>query len=190
MKRPQHFHSYARKTFRRLLMASSLAACLLLGATACSSDDEEETQEEIPEAAVTFTLSGQLEGEKSGRASVFQSEVDSIFRLNFHFTDGEGDTDGSFFLDFDQGPSSEPISFPVPGTYSLGGIDGTGDFRATFTDLNSNVIYLGETMGAMVIDRSDDYGIEGSFTLSTALITNPDNQITLSDGRFWAEIIP
>jgi hypothetical protein len=162
-------------------------AILVTVITGCNQDDGH-TPGPITSTA-GFTLSGTLEGNKSGEAVVFKSVTDGFHRLTFNFSDSNAAGNSSFSLDLVQGPDTAVISLPAPGIYSIGGAINDADFTAIYSDVGLGISFIGEGEGELTISTVGDEFIEGNFEFSLSALTIPSNSIQVSNGSFRALII-
>ncbi|TVR85500.1 MAG: hypothetical protein EA411_12770 [Saprospirales bacterium] len=165
-------------------------ACLFL--VGCSSDDDNGGGP-ISDPNVSFTIAGDIEGEKTGLASALFTESAGSYILNISMSDAAGGQ--TYSLSFFMGPSDEEIEVPEPGDYTIATTN-AGDFWVVYTefDIEDGREYgsIWETSGTLTITASGDNFIEGEFEFEAA--GNPDDaleaqgSITVTNGEFSAEV--
>lgn len=179
----------------RKLLKSTLLLILLFGLFACSDNSTDPNENEGPEfGEVNFTVTGDLEGEKSGIAD-FDHLVIPPFseEWQIHTTDISPQT---FILTFSLLSTVHQLDRPGPGTYEIGFIPAAADnsnevFFADYVDLGGdNYSVLGEgSGGSLVIEESTDEIVSGSFNC-TLVELNEDGSTVIGsiqiEGEFTA----
>lgn len=158
--------------------------------TASCSDDQEDELIQKDESSISFNVSGAVEGEKSGIASMGQLEVGGSHQLRIRGNDGDEETDQSYILDFLIGPQSSQFSAPEPGTYDISTlIEAAGSgYYVSYVDQpfgNSREFGGAEASGELVITNVTDDFIEGTFSF-TAKSNATEEQIQVTNGVFKA----
>lgn len=177
-----------------LIRQVMMLLCIGLIVTSCGNDDGDDglAGGGQNDADVSFTISGFIQGTRSGSGIVALTEQDENFRLTFSFTnaDATDTTDqGSFNLELFQGPQAEPLTFPESGSYSIGGVQqDEEDFTVIYTDTELGVTFLGEANGTLTITESTSEFISGTFEFSVSTLSNPNNAIEVSNGQFRAQV--
>ncbi len=174
-------------TFKRFFIVSAVA--LSLGA--CSDDDDNGTELVTDNSSISFTVSGAVEAEKTGLATMGQTQVGNTYQLTIRGNDGDEETDQSYTLDFNLGPQPNPFDAPEPGTYDIRTlVDAAGGraFHVSYVDqpFGNSVNYGGaDVSGELVITELNDDFIEGTFSFTAkSLVTEESIQVT--NGEFKA----
>ncbi len=175
-----------------LLRHTMVLLCIGLFVSSCGNDDDGPGGGGQSDADVSFTISGFIQGTRSGSGIVALTEQDDNYRLTFSFTDADpADTtdQGSFKLELFQGPEAEPLTYPEPGSYSIGGVQQDDeDFTVIYTDTELGISFLGEANGTLTITDNTSEFITGTFEFSVSTLSNPDNAIDVSNGQFRAHV--
>gem|GEM_PF-2089226 len=166
-------------------------ACLFM--VACSSDDDNGGSP-LPDSSASFTISGDIEGEKTGLASAILVESAGTYIFDIGMSDAAGGGQ-TFSLSFFIGPSDEEIEVPEPGDYTIATTN-AGDFWVVYTELEGvdgrEYGSIWETSGTMTITASGDDFIEGEFEFEAAGdpddALEPQGSITVTNGEFRAEV--
>lgn len=171
-----------------------LLLCIGMMVTSCGNDDDDGGHGGGQSTAdVNFSISGFIQGTRSGSGIVTLTEQDDNYRLTFSFTDADAtDTtdQGTFNLELYQGPQAEPLTFPEPGSYSIGGVQqDEEDFTVIYTDTPLGLTFLGQANGTLTITESNAEFIRGTFEFAVSTLSNPDNAIEVSNGVFRAAVI-
>ncbi len=155
------------------------------------SDDDDNVVIVVDDSSISFTISGAVEGEKSGIATMGQSRVGNTYQLRIRGNDGDEEREQSYTLDFNLGPQPNPLPAPEPGTYDIMTlVDAAGGkgYHVSFVNqpLGNSVEYGGaEASGELVITDVNDDFIEGTFSF-TAKSNATGETIQVSNGQFKA----
>lgn len=157
--------------------------------TACSEDDD--SVEIVPdESSITFTISGAVEGVKSGVATIGQTQVGGNYTIRIRGNDGDEERAQSYILDFARGPQPNPLPSPEPGTYNLSTLvqaAGQG-YYVLFVDRpfgDTREFGGAEASGELIITEVNDDFVEGTFSF-TAKSTETEEVIEVTNGQFKA----
>lgn len=161
----------------------------LLAAFACS--DSSTDSKTADKGAGSFTISGDIEGEKSGIANFRAFEMSGVHTWDINILNQDPIT---YTIDF-RLMSDEPINRPQPGTYELStsSFDGS-TFTGTYSFFGDNQMdpdgYLiaipgSNTKGTLIITASSEDLVEGTFQF-TAKNIETGGTITVSNGEFSA----
>ena len=161
----------------------------------CSDNSSGNDDNENPQNGnVTFTVSGDSNGEKSGTAvfDVVEGGVTHFVEISMW------DNPSTFTLAFAVF-STDPLDVPTPGTYSIGQTDLNGEvFEADYTiaeaddvlDYENYTTSYGEHGGTLTITESSENHIEGTFSLTVGKYDQEQDEyvgeITINDGEFYA----
>lgn len=179
-------------------LALAMGAAMTLSLTGCSDDDDSNGNSGDPapnppaQNQMNFTLSGDIEGEKTGQAFVMVVEAAGSGNVILSGNDGPGITEGqqTFSLNFYQAGTE----IPEAGTYPISfdaGIDGSGFWvlYESFEDGFDNPVGYGGVNGAsgtIEITSVTDDAMIGTFSFTA---TNADGtEIEAMEGSFNAGI--
>lgn len=167
-----------------------MLSIILLAAFACS-DNSTKSGGEPGKGEGSFTISGDLEGEKTGISNFRAFEMSGVHTWDINILDQNPIT---YTIDF-RLMSDEPIERPQPGTYELStsSFDGT-TFSGTYTFFEDNQMdpdgYIvglpgSDTEGTLIITSSSEDLVEGTYQF-TAKNIESGGTITVSNGEFSA----
>lgn len=170
----------------KILVATTMVFFLLL-TLSCSDNSSGPDDNGLGEAS--FTIAGDLEGEKTGIANFRAFEMSGIYTWDILIQDtGQITYDISFSM-----LSDEAIERPEPGTYdiALSGFGGE-DFNGSYSDYNDSqfnptnyTVGISSTSGTLNITNSSEDLVEGTFQF-TAVDADSGGTITVSEGEFSA----
>jgi hypothetical protein len=180
------------------MWAMCIGAAMAFSFTSCSDDDDSNGGGGAPPPSppaqdqMSFTLSGDLEGEKTGQAFVFVAGAGGVSNVVLSGNDGPGITEGAqtFSLNFYQ--SGDQV--PEEGTYEIGfeqGSNGTGFWvlYESFEDGPANPVSYGGVSGSsgtLEITSASETMISGTFEF-TAVNASGD-ELIVENGIFNAGI--
>lgn len=132
----------------------------------CSSDDDNNSHGNSELGSVTITLSGDLEGTRTGFADFHLQEVGSVHSWSLSFYDYNPQTFSSSLMIAGLGG----VSKPTPGTYEIGfAANDSNVFFGSFVNIENNdfgnaVEYSTfESVGTLTIETSTDERVTGHF---------------------------
>lgn len=171
-----------------LLSIAFLFALCFLG---CSSDDD---NGDTPSDGVTFEISGDVEGEKSGFASVVQVEESGITQIFISMNDGITGVQ-TFSLGFYLSNTGQDVELPSEGEYSIG-TPAVGDFWVDYTDIGTgDGVEYGSIWGAsgtLTITEATSNRLTGQFEFTAEGNVDsmgvPTGSIEVTNGQFSAQV--
>nr|MBS0037155.1 hypothetical protein [Saprospiraceae bacterium] len=171
-----------------LSIAMLFAVCFL----GCSSDDD--NGGDTPTDGVTFEISGEVEGEKSGFANVVQVEESGITQIFISMNDGITGVQ-TFSLILYLSNTGQDAEIPSVGEYSIG-TPAVGDFWVVYTDIgNGDSVEYGSIWGAsgtLTITGSTPNRLTGQFEFTAEGNVDsmgvPTGSIEVTNGQFSAQV--
>ncbi len=173
------------------LFSLAIIFFLTIFMVACSSDDDNGG---TPTDEVNFHISGDVEGHKSGFATLVQVEESGIQQLFFSMNDGISGTQ-TFSLNLYLSNTGQDVEVPTQGDYSIG-LPAAQDFWVVYTDLSgADGVEYGSIWGAsgtLTITESNSGRVSGEFEFTAEGnidgMGNPTGQIEVTEGVFSVQL--
>jgi len=178
--------------FKKLTLFISSLLIIFLGFTACS-DSSTNSSSQMNTGTGSFTISGDVEGNKTGIADFRAYESAGVHTWDILIYDHNPMT---FNVSFNL-LSNDPIDRPSVGTYELstGNFQGT-EFMGIFTDYSEGMsqsegynVGIGGTGGTLTITTSSENLMEGTFEFTAVTFDDDgaiDGSVSVTDGEFSA----
>lgn len=159
-------------------------------AVAGCKENSSGTEENETSGNASFSLSGDLSGQKAGTADFDIIEILDLYNVIISVYDVSPQT---YTIEFALVSENEIVTLE-PGSYDIGETTFNGDlFTALYIDTENNTDYstfFGDYEGTLTITESTEEYIEGTFEFSAGQYDNESGEyvgeITISNGEFSA----